>query len=228
MEKNELITEGEEEGDTNEDEMLTEDLEERIENMLRVKPSNEPSLAGCLAVIDNLQEENDQLHVKCEMFEELVDNQNTEIQAKNAKLVKVSEEKQFMKEQMLKLEQHLEVMFAQCETHKSSLGKKLQQQQLTKEGPNAETQGETQEEPNQVPTQAAPPVIAPKIWRSPGHPTLEVDECIQNVKCSGNCEHVKCHKEVEHEQKLEVICYDCKQKLRDKCAMMDHKRNSFK
>ena len=72
-----------------------------------MKPSTEPSLAGCLAVIDNLQEENDQLLVKCEMFEELVDNQNSEIQAKNAKLVQVSEEKQFMKEQMLKLEKTL-------------------------------------------------------------------------------------------------------------------------
>ena len=59
------------------------------------------------------------------MFEELVDNQNAEIQDKNTKLVQVSEEKNSMKEQMLKLEKHLDVMFVQCETHKSSPLNKL-------------------------------------------------------------------------------------------------------
>ena len=30
--------------------MLTDDLEVRMENLIRVKPATEPSLAGCLAV----------------------------------------------------------------------------------------------------------------------------------------------------------------------------------
>ena len=215
LDNNEVVPGGYLEVDKLEEDMLTDDLEERIENLLKVKPSTEPSLAGCLAVIDNLQEENDQLLVKCEMFEELVDNQNSEIQTKNAKLVQVSEEKQFMKEQMLKLEKHLEDMFVQCETHKSSVVNKLQQQQ-----PNAEIQRET------------PPIIPPKIltqpiWRPPGHPPVQVDECVENVGCEGNCEHVICHRsDTQKERETTVTCNDCNKKFRSKVEMMDHKRDS--
>ena len=94
-----------------EKEIITDNIEKKIEDLIRVKPTTEPSLAGCLAVIHDLQKENDQLLVKCEMFEELVDNQNAEIQDKNTKLLQVSEEKNSMKEQMLKLDKHLEDMF---------------------------------------------------------------------------------------------------------------------
>ena len=120
LDKNEVEIQSNVEEEKPEEVIITDDLEQRIEDLIRVKPSTEPSLAGCLAVIDNLQEENDQLLVKCEMFEELVDNQNAEIQDKNAKLVQVSEEKNYTKEKMLKLEKHMEDMFVQCETHKSS------------------------------------------------------------------------------------------------------------
>ena len=65
-----------------------------------------------------------------------------------------------------------------------------------------------------------------KIGKQIGNPTIEADECIQNVECAGNFEHVECHKEIEHGQMLEVAWYDCKQKFKDKIAMLDHKRDS--
>ena len=51
----------------------------------------------------------------------------------------------------------------------------------------------------------------------------QIDECVQNVRCDGNCEHVEGHKEKEHCNNKGVICYDCKQKFKDKTAMMDHR-----
>ena len=64
------------------------------------------------------------------------------------------------------------------------------------------------------------------IWRPPGHPPVQVDECVQNIRCEGNCEHVECHIEIEHQDNLEVTCYDCKNKFNDRIAMIDHKRDS--
>ena len=54
----------------------------------------------------------------------------------------------------------------------------------------------------------------------------EVDECVDNVRCEGNCEHVECHTNIEHQASPEVTCYDCKNKFKDKIAMMDPKRDS--
>ena len=31
--------------------------------------------------------------------------------------------------------------------------------------------------------------VAGPIWRPPGHPPVQEDECVQNVECEGNCEH---------------------------------------
>ena len=54
----------------------------------------------------------------------------------------------------------------------------------------------------------------------------QIDECVQNLRCDGNCEHVEGHKEKEHCSNTGITCYDCKQKFKDKTAMMDHKRDS--
>ena len=56
--KTEVDIHPEVEEDRIEDDMLTDKLEERTENLFKVKPATEPSLADCLAVIDNLQKEN--------------------------------------------------------------------------------------------------------------------------------------------------------------------------
>ena len=51
----------------------------------------------------------------------------------------------------------------------------------------------------------------------------EVDECIQNVQCKGNCTHGACKfKSNIHN----VTCHDCKEEFSDKIKMMDHKRDS--
>ena len=200
--------------------MLTDDLEERIENLIRVKPATEPSLAGCLAVIDNLQEENDQLLVKCEMFEELVDNQNAEILAKNTKLVQVSEEKQFLKAQMKKLEQHLEDMFVKCETHKlSPLNKSQGPPSLTP--PESFAVPEHQAGPNEPPEEAA----RGSIWRP--FEDKPVEECIVSFSCEGNCQHTTCTETKRQTQsEPKVTCYNCKKEFPTKSEMMDHKRDS--
>ena len=75
-------------------------------------------------------------------------------------------------------------------------------------------------------TQEPPLQETPRIWRPPGHPPVQVDECVINVRCEGNCEHVTCHKETTHEQEQKVTCYDCKQQFKDRVSMMDHKRDS--
>ena len=54
----------------------------------------------------------------------------------------------------------------------------------------------------------------------------QMDECVENVRCKGNCEHVQCHTNIEHQASLEVTCYNCKNKFKDKMTMMDHKRDS--
>ena len=66
-----------------------------------------------------------------------------------------------------------------------------------------------------------------QIWRPPGHPPVTVDECVENVSCEGNCEHVKClTKTTWVENRKPVTCHDCKNKFKDKVAMMNHKRDS--
>ena len=92
------------------------------------------------------------------------------------------------------------------------------QQQIYDKGPNAETQGETQQGSNQAP----PPVI----WRPPGHPPVEVDECVDNIRCNGNCEHVECQDQNQLSSDTAITCHDCKMEFPDKISMMDHKRDS--
>ena len=62
------------------------------------------------------------------------------------------------------------------------------QQELVRE--EVAQEGASQE----VAPQEAPKGVNPgnQIWRPPGHPPVNVDECVENVRCEGNCEHVKC------------------------------------
>ena len=53
----------------------------------------------------------------------------------------------------------------------------------------------------------------------------EVDECIENARCDGNCNHNAC-KSQENSELRKFTCHDCKQKFQDKRSMMDHKRDS--
>ena len=79
-------------------------------------------------------------------------------------------------------------------------------------------------------TQKTAPQEAPlsqTIWRPSGHPPVTVDECVQNVSCEGNCEHVKCQNITTHKsEELKVTCHDCKERFKDKVSMMNHKRDS--
>ena len=67
------------------------------------------------------------------------------------------------------------------------------------------------------------------------------DECVVNVRCEGNCEHVTCHEEINHsdenraegqpkttqvEKEIPVRCHNCKEQFKDKVTMMDHKHDS--
>ena len=89
-----------------------------------------------------------------------------------------------------------------------------------------QAQGHTQED-HQVSHQVVPQVDPRTIWRPPGHPPVVVDECVHNVRCEGNCEHVIGHNNTTHKpDELKVICHNCKQKFKDKVSMMDHKRDS--
>ena len=55
----------------------------------------------------------------------------------------------------------------------------------------------------------------------------EVDECIQNARCEGNCAHVECQLEPTNDlNEPKVTCHNCKENFRDKVTMMDHKRDS--
>ena len=80
----------------------------------------------------------------------------------------------------------------------------------------------------EVAPQEASPVN--QIWRPQGHPPVQVDECVQNVECEGNCEHRRCksnQSNSEHtpsEQK--VTCYDCREEFNTKVERMDHKRDN--
>ena len=59
------------------------------------------------------------------------------------------------------------------------------------------------------------------------HPPVQVDECIQNVSCEGDCQHKSCGNRITQKpEEHKVTCNSCKQKFRDKNTMMDHKRDS--
>ena len=59
------------------------------------------------------------------------------------------------------------------------------------------------------------------------HPPVQVDECIQNVSCEGDCQHKSCGNRItQKSEEHKVTCNSCKQKFRDKNTMMDHKRDS--
>ena len=89
-----------------------------------------------------------------------------------------------------------------------------------------QAQGHTQED-HQVSHQVVPQVDPRTIWRPPGHPPVVVDECVHNVRCEGNCDHVIGHNNTTHKpEELKVTCHHCKQKFKDKVSMMDHKRDS--
>ena len=65
--------------------------------------------------------------------------------------------------------------------------------------------------------------VAPK---EASHPQSQVDECVTNVRCAGNCKHVTSHQDPNHGEINKVTCYDCKKQFKDKVSMMDHKRDS--
>ena len=65
-----------------------------------------------------------------------------------------------------------------------------------------------------------------EIDKETGQKQSQVDECVTNVRCEGNCNHVSNHKVPNHEEITQVTCYDCKKQFKDKATMMDHKRDS--
>ena len=95
------------------------------------------------------------------------------------------------------------------------------------EPPQLQVQAEAPQDQAQAPQehQALQAQGLSPLWRpfSPT-PVNEVDECIQNVRCQGNCTHMICN-DTAISQKL-VTCNDCKEKFQTKDAMMDHKRDS--
>ena len=70
------------------------------------------------------------------------------------------------------------------------------------------------------------PAAQKAIWRPPGHPPVEIDECVQNIRCDGNCEHVECVENTQRATNNPITCHDCKVQFKDKVTMMDHKRDS--
>ena len=65
-----------------------------------------------------------------------------------------------------------------------------------------------------------------EVPKESGHQQSQVDECVNNMRCEGNCNHVTRHKEPNHGEITPVTCYDCKKQFKDKATMMDHKRDS--
>ena len=69
------------------------------------------------------------------------------------------------------------------------------------------------------------PQVTPPLWRP--FEDKEVDECIQNVRCEGDCTHVRCIKTPENTSKNETkICNNCKQVFRNYNDMMDHRKQN--
>ena len=108
------------------------------------------------------------------------------------------------------------------------INSKAAPQEALQAAPQEDPQAAPQQALQDAPQQVTAPEMAPHlqtIWHPPGHPPIIVDECVQNVSCKGNCEHVQGHN-IEAQEELKVTCHDCKQRFKDKVSMMNHKRDS--
>ena len=122
-------------------------------------------------------------------------------------------------------------MFVQCETHKMSpmyklSGPPIQALPVHSQVRPQEPPHMLHEEDQQMPQNSAAPLqgppSSPALWRP--FEDRQVDECIQNISCQGDCQHVNCNRTQNGGQK--VIRHDCKLEFNDKITMMDHKRDS--
>ena len=76
-----------------------------------------------------------------------------------------------------------------------------------------------------LPAPLPAPQSGPPLWRP--FEDKQVEECIENVRCEGNCEHNNCRQtQPVNSNEPKVICYDCKNEFTTKNEMMDHKRDS--
>ena len=76
--------------------------------------------------------------------------------------------------------------------------------------------------------------------QQPDNHPAQVDECVENVQCPGNCEHIGCHIikceecsfKTDSERRLEshikeshrIICFTCKDAIRTFSDMIEHRR----
>ena len=75
------------------------------------------------------------------------------------------------------------------------------------------------------PLQEAGPLVTPPLWR----PFEEkvVDECIENVRCEGDCDHVQCKITPDNSSTNETkTCNNCKKVFRNYNDMMDHRKQN--
>ena len=207
-----------------------EEDNETVHVMNRPPPENEPDQIDIMTTVAK------ELQAQLDGKTKLLENQNKwiELQSRRAQtlekeMVEISKENKRLKEEAIRtngIVQHLN-------TKVQSMQLKVQESVANGE-PHGETQGQAnQEERDEAGEEVRQEArearqeedgqevrgVGP-IWRPPGHPPIQVDECVENVRCEGNCEHI------EHKAGLEVTCYDCKNKFKDKIAMMDHKRDS--
>ena len=73
-----------------------------------------------------------------------------------------------------------------------------------------------------------------------GDPTVQVDECVKNFRCQGNCEHIGCHIkkceecsfQTDNERRLEshirethrITCFTCQDTFKTFSEMIEHRR----
>ena len=189
-------------------------------------------------------------NIEREEFVNIIETQRRKILLMEEENIKLFNEKTFFKEDSENAFKHskdLEVVFqiTVVDLKRELHSKHLENQRIRSElntYKDSVTSQQTPEAPSlQVPALQVPPLqeaspqaallqeadpqVKPPLWRP--FEEKEVDECILNVRCEGDCTHVECKQTSENISSNETkTCNNCKQVFSNYNEMMDHRKQN--